>query len=143
MSSSNVLFIAKPIEPPPLDTPIYVDGRDGKTVGSVDFKKNFQWAVWLAKLTESTTQYVVSATVDFGTIAAQNHKTELIALPTGFPNSQQMGILPIYPPTPDALLLSAHMTVLGLHLVAVGHNYGTVGLTPGPLNLQWLLTPRR
>lgn len=145
MSVSNIVIKQERVlPPPPISTPLFVTGRDGKTIGQVDISKHLPWAAWFSQIEAFSTELMISATVDFGTIPAQDEVGETITLPFEFGQNQEAVVIPSYPAAaPDQLVITAYFALIGTFLIAVGHNYGSVGLTPGALNLNFRILPRR
>lgn len=144
MSVANVAVLIKQvIEPPPVTTPLDVKNSRGAVIGKVLLSESVLLTSWLTRLAAFTTENIVSATVNFGTVNANNFKSEVIDTnPLNVNAPANTFITVINPQTAGGLILWARMVLTG-RIQVYCYNYTAVNITPGDLACQFWVQERK
>lgn len=133
MSATNISVIPRQTMPPaPVRLPI----------GPVNFSDVPDWAIWFDRVAKAFTDYIILATIDFGNIAANSFKTELVTTNHNFGDPQNAFVVPLLPSSVGGLPLGGRL-VLTNRLQAIIYNQTAAVVTPGALDLQFLVLERR
>lgn len=135
---------------PPIKTPLRVKNTRGDIIGYVDIEGGFPWAGWMNGIGMNSRAVSVKATIDWGTIGANSFKSELVSfgptlLTPTTPISVDSGItyyvIPRIPAAGGGLIFGGEM-VLPYEIKAFVYNYTVAPVTPGPLDMDFLIVPR-
>lgn len=148
MSVLNIVATYQQLVPNlPLATPLSV--RNGnRVIGTLDIKSNSAWRGFFEAIQAAANRnLIVTADIDFGTVNAGSHKTEIV--PTAIASFLPVAplpvvdsfIVPIYPAGSAGLIFTAQMEAIGKFRV-LANNFTAFAITPGSLAMEFLIVPR-
>lgn len=138
MSVSNITAgYPKQVQNPPTGTPLEVRN------GLLRFTDSLAWCDFFRDLQAAANRYpVVAATVDFGTINAGNVQTESISFDLT-PAIEDDAFINIHNPAAAGNLIFGARILSPNELFVIAYNWTGANLTPGPLDLEFYITPRQ